>query len=284
MKTILLTGATGFIGRQILKMLSKEKVRIRPVIRSGKEPFLIRIPNLERVISSPDIFMENAEWWAEQCYGADIVIHPAWYVEPGKYLHSPLNINCLIGSLMLAKGALMAGVKRFVGIGTCFEYDLSIGKLSVDSPLKPLNTYAGAKVALYMSLAQYLPKHSIEFAWCRLFYLYGELEDERRLSPYLHKQLSSGKRAELSNGTHIRDFMDVSEAGRIIGTIAIGSKQGPINVCSGVPITIQQFAEKIADQYGFRNLLMFGAKVENITDPPCILGVPNHNVPEIFRI
>ena len=280
MRTVLLIGAAGFVGRQILKTLSGKEVKIRSVVRSGKESAFTEIPNVERVISSPDIFMENYEWWAKQCAGVDIVIHTAWYVEPGRYLQSPLNMNCLIGSLNLVKGALMAGVKRFIGVGTCFEYDLSAGVLSIDTPLKPLSAYASAKAALYMSLVKSLPEQSVEFAWCRLFYLYGELEDERRLAPYIHRQLVRGETAELTSGRQIRDFMDVSEAGRIIGIVALGSKQGPINICSGVPITVQQFAEKIADRYGRRDLLKFGARPANFVDPQCVLGIPNHDVPE----
>ena len=57
------------------------------------------------------------------------------------------------GSLNLAKGAAIAGIKRLVGVGTCFEYDLTAGVLSADTPLNPSTPYAGAKAALYMGLS-----------------------------------------------------------------------------------------------------------------------------------
>jgi len=280
MKTILLTGATGFVGKQIFKALSESNFRIVPVVRTGKESSFQNQPNVDRIVCSPDIFQESTDWWADQCTGVDIVIHAAWYAEPGKYLQSSKNMDCLIGSLTLAKGATRAGVKRFVGIGTCFEYDLSVGVLSTDTPLNPLTPYAGAKAALYMGLLQWLPEQSAEFAWVRLFYLYGEGEDERRLVPYLHKQLARGDAAELTSGTQIRDFLDVSEAGRIIAAVALGKQRGPVNVCSGVPITVRQLTEKIADTYGRRDLLKFGARPDNLVDPPCVLGIPNHGVAE----
>ena len=118
MKTVLLTGATGFVGNQILKAFSKSNTRVVPVVRSGKESTFQGLANIARVVSSSDIFQETTDWWAEQCEGVDVVIHAAWYAEPGKYLQSPKNMDCLIGSLNLAKGAAIAGVKRFVGIGT----------------------------------------------------------------------------------------------------------------------------------------------------------------------
>ena len=107
-------------------------------------------------------------------------------------MHSAQYItDCLIGSLKLAKGAVKAGIKRLVGIGTCLEYDLSLGTLSVDAPLKPITPYADTKVALYSSLSNLLPLCAVEFAWCRLFYLYGEDEDHRRLMGYLHSKLEN---------------------------------------------------------------------------------------------
>lgn len=274
MKTLLLTGASGFVGKQIFKALSESKFRIVLVVRTGKESSFQNQPNVDRIVCSPDIFQESTDWWTEQCKDIDAVIHAAWYAEPGKYLQSSKNMDCLIGSLNLAKGAATAGVKRFVGIGTCFEYDLSAGVLSTDTPLNPLTAYAGAKAALYMGLSQWLPEQSVEFAWCRLFYLYGDSEDERRLFPYLHKQLSKGESVELTSGKQIRDFLDVVEAGRRIAKIALGDQQGPINVCSGVPITVRQLAEQIADDYCRRDLLKFGARPDNMFDPPCVLGIP----------
>ena len=278
MKTILLTGATGFVGKQIFEALSKSNVRIVPVVRTGKESSFQNYPNIDRIVCSPDIFQESADWWVKKCKDIDVVIHAAWYAEPGKYLQSSKNIDCLVGSFNLAKCAARADVKRFVGIGTCFEYDLSAGVLSTDTSLNPLTPYAGAKAALYMGLSQWLPEQSVEFAWCRLFYLYGEGEDERRLVPYIHKQLAKGEAAELTSGKQVRDFLDVSEAGRIIAELALREQHGPINVCSGVPVTVRQLAEKIADTYGRRDLLKFGARPDNLVDPPCVLGIPNHGV------
>ena len=276
MKTILLTGASGFVGRQIFKALSASIFRMVPVVRIGKESLFQSQPKVDRIVCSPDIFQESSDWWAEQCKEVDVVIHAAWYAEPGKYLQSSRNMDCLVGSLNLAKGAAIAGVKRFVGIGTCFEYDLSAGVLSKDTPLNPLTPYSGAKAALYMGLSHWLPGQSVEFAWCRLFYLYGEGEDERRLVSYLHKQLVKGEAVELTSGKQIRDFLDVSEAGRIIGEVAVGEQHGPVNVCSGEPITVRQLAEQIADTYGRRDLLKFGSRPDNLVDPPCVLGIPNH--------
>lgn len=276
MKRILITGAAGFVGLQIVNAYKNLQVQLLPVVREGTLETFEGQANIERVITSPDIFSESDIWWATNCKDVDIVIHAAWYAEPGKYLFANQNMDCLIGSLGLVKGAVSAGVKRIVGIGTCFEYELTAGVLSINTPLKPITPYAAAKAALYLGLKEWLPKESVEFSWCRLFYLHGVGEDERRLAPYIHNQLKKGEVAELTSGKQIRDFMDVSDAGKKIAEIALSDLNGPVNVCSGVPITVRQFAEQIAAEYGRLDLLHFGVRPENLVDPACVVGIPNY--------
>lgn len=271
--TLLLTGASGFIGRQILRSLAEKGKQVRVVVREGKQHQFARDEAVESVLTTRDLFVESADWWKFSCEGIDTVIHAAWYAEPGDYLMSPKNLDCLAGTLQLSKGVAEAGVRRFVGIGTCFEYDLSGGILSVDTPLRPRTPYAGTKAAAFVALSQYLPQMGVEFLWCRLFYLYGDGEDPRRLVPYLHSKLAAGEPAELTNGNQIRDFLDVRQASWIIVDSALSEKQGAINICSGAPITVRQLAEQIADKYGRRDLLKFGARADNLVDPPCVLGV-----------
>ena len=277
MKKVLLTGSTGFVGSKVLKALADQDVEIHLVVRKGKEDKIPSQSNITSVISAPDLFAEKVDWWSHHCRGVDVIIHAAWYAEPGKYLQSSLNADCLSGSIELCKGAAAAGVKRFVGIGTCFEYDMTQGILSINTPIKPISPYAAAKAALSIFLNQWLKSVDVEFCWCRLFYLYGDGEDPRRLVPYIRSQLIKGEFAELTSGDQIRDYLDVSIAGRLIAKIATSELTGNVNICSGQPVTVRQLAEKVANEVGRPDLLRFGARKENLVDPPYVLGVPNFN-------
>ena len=270
---ILMTGATGFVGRQVLRELAERNCRVRAVVRAGTQDRLSPPAAIEKIVATPDLWSESAAWWADVCRSVDTVIHVAWYAEPGAYLQSPKNLECLAGTLRLAQGATQAKVRRFVGIGTCFEYDLSAGHLSVHTPLRPSTPYAEAKAAAFTELSRMLLQQGVEFAWCRLFYLYGEGENERRFVPYLRSKLMAREPAELTSGQQIRDYLDVRDAGRMIVETALGTVQGPVNICSGVAVTIRQLAERIADEYGRRDLLRFGARPDNLVDPPCVVGV-----------
>lgn len=271
-RRVLLTGATGFVGRKILSALQSTGVDVRLVIRTGTEGRLGVSSPKDRIVTR-DLFAEDAAWWSKACADVDTVIHAAWYAEPGQYLQASVNMDCLQGTLQLAKGAAAAGVRRFIGVGTCFEYDVSVGYLSIDTPLLPTTSYAGAKAATYLALIQWLPQQGVEFAWCRLFYLYGEGEDSRRLFPYVRTRIEAGESVELTSGTQTRDYLDVAVAGEKIAAIALGDATGAQNICSGHAQTVRELAEQIADGYGRRDLLKFGARPDNITDPAFVVGV-----------
>lgn len=271
-RRVLVTGAAGFVGRQIVNHLISRGIWVRAVIRKGQEK-VFSGKSIQSVISSSDLFSEDSKWWLNALDGIDTVIHTAWYTEPDKYLQSINNLDCLIATINIAKWSVKSGVKKFVGIGTCFEYDLSYNPLTVESPLRPQSLYAVSKVATFMTLSQLFNAERVQFSWCRLFYLYGEGEHDKRLIPYIHKKLANSEPVLLTKGDQIRDFINVNDAGRLIAETSLNSSVGPVNICSGIPITVREIAEKIADGYGRRDLLKFGARPENYTDPPCVVGL-----------
>lgn len=273
MKHILLTGASGFVGRQILKALKAKGHQVSVTMRPGRT-----LPEgyaADRVIYTPDLFAAPDAFWTDALSGVDALVHAAWYVEPGKYLDSPKNLDCVSGTLALARGAVAAGVKHLVGIGTCMEYRLPGEHLDIHQPLEPSTLYAASKLSLFHMLGTYLARTDTAFSWCRLFYLYGEGEYPQRLVPHVHAGLRKGEIVKLSAGTQLRDFLDVSEAGRQIASVVDTRQQGPINICSGRAITIRALVEAIADDYGRRDLLEFGTAAIHPSDPAAVVGVPN---------
>jgi dTDP-6-deoxy-L-talose 4-dehydrogenase (NAD+) len=275
MSNILLTGASGFVGRQTARALIARGHRLRLVLRRGGFARSGLPDGAAEIIETDDLFAEDADWWADALSDIDTVIHAAWYVEPGKYLDSPHNIDCTIGSLMIAEGALRAAVRKFIGIGTCFEYRLPNAAITEASEPGPVTLYAAAKLALCRMLEKRFAGTGVDFAWARLFYLYGEGEHPARLFPLLHRKLSAGEPMVLSAGDKIRDFLDVADAGRLIATLAETGQTGIANICSGRPVTIREVAEEIADIYGRRDLLTFGAATLHPRDPEAVAGICN---------
>ncbi len=269
---VTLTGATGFVGRQILRALLERGCNVRVIVRDSAK--LIEELNNSRltIIQTEDLFNEPLERLTRLIAGTEILIHSAWYTESSDYQSSIRNIDCLAGTLNLARAFADGGGKRLIGIGSCAEYDFTDGLLSLDTPLKPSTLYAASKVAAFEVLKQFAKNRNMEYAWCRLFYLYGHGQDDGRLTSYLHKQLSVGEKVLLTHGEQVRDFLEVTEAAGMIVDLALSDYQGAANICSGSGLTVRQFAMSIADQYGRRDLLCFGVKPENPYDPPYVVG------------
>jgi nucleoside-diphosphate-sugar epimerase len=271
--TVTLTGATGFVGKQILRNLLERGCSVRALVRDPSRLHGMPARAALEVVQTPDLFTEATGRLEELIAGSETVVHAAWHAEPGKHHTSPLHLPCLIGTLNLAYVFAAVGGKRFVGVGSCAEYDPSAGLMSTDTPLAPNTLYGACKASAFQVLRYFLDTEGVSFAWCRIFNLYGEGADERLLVPYIRRQLKAGQEVLLTSGDQVRDFLDVKDAARMITDVALGQQQGAANICSGEAVSIRQLAERIADEYGRRDLLRFGARPENIFDPPRVVGV-----------
>lgn len=274
MTRVLLTGASGFVGRQVLRALCEKGAGVTATFRPGQS-----VPDGVTPLYTPDLFAEPEDFWASACKDHDAVIHVAWYAEPGKYLHAAQNLDCLVGTIRLAQGAKAAKVAHFQGVGTCFEYDLATetllrhAPLTTDAPIGPTTAYGAAKAAAFLALSR--QAGAMAFAWTRLFYLYGEGEDTRRLVPYIHAQLAAGLPVELTSGGQWRDFLNVREAGRQIAAVTLDGLTGPLNICSGKAVTVADLAKTIAREYGRLDLVRLGVRPDRADDPPYVVGAPS---------
>lgn len=271
---ILLTGATGFVGSHILEELIKSKLKTKIVVR---ESSIIKLDNVDlkdvNICFIDDLFSATDDEIDTILKDVKIIIHSAWYVEHGSYLTSTKNLECLSGTLNLARAASRNHITKFVGLGTCYEYDLSRGVLTIDSPLNPNTLYGAAKVATYYSLREFFLLEGISFSWCRLFYLYGPRENPNRLVPSIRNSLTRGIPIKLTTGTQIRDYINVIDAAKMIVKISNSSSEGSFNISTGKGLSVRKLAETIADEYNRRDLLRFGERPENLTEPQTIIGV-----------
>ena len=270
---IALTGATGFVGRHILRALIRKNLMVRVLVRDETilEPIAFGYDDLE-VVNVKDIFSEDSCRLAKFLVGVDTLIHAAWYVNPSDYLNATKNLDCLKGTIDLAIAFSQAGGRRFVGIGTCAEYATSAEMITVDTQLRPSNLYAACKASAFQVLTELYKLQRCSFSWCRLFYLYGEGEKTGRLVPYIRDRLSNCLEVELSSGNQVRDWLEVAAAADLIVERALSNREGAYNVCSGIGVSVRDFATRVADEYGRTDLLRFGCHPDNPFDPPYVVG------------
>ena len=270
--TIVVTGGTGFVGREVLPLLIEAGFNVKLVVRALPAD---HGPNSNlQIIQSPNLFAESHDWWSSVCSGANQVLHLAWIATPGRYLDSEINYECLQGTMAFADGAIAAGVLHFTGIGTCLEYAPSSETIPVSHPLHPISIYAKCKVTAFESLSLLFAAAGVGFAWCRLFHLYGEHESPLRLGGYLQKCLQENQVAQLSDGADILDFSDVKDVARSIVRVVCQKYQGPANICSGHAQSVRQFAEGFASRMGKSNHLRFSPRAPNSQPPKFIVGEP----------
>ena len=65
-RQVLVTGGTGFVGKQIVRSLATHEAAITLVVRRGKKSAAPSFPAIKRVISTCDLFQEPPEWWSSQ--------------------------------------------------------------------------------------------------------------------------------------------------------------------------------------------------------------------------
>ena len=131
-KRVLVTGATGFVGNQIVLAAKSFGYTVIACCRKGSTQKLIG--QVDDVLEVDDLFAQTSAWWTIKLQNVDSVIHCAWYVELADTSNSPKQLNCVVGSIELAKGAINANVQDFVSLGTCFEYDLSYEFINGHAP------------------------------------------------------------------------------------------------------------------------------------------------------
>ena len=272
MKNILITGSGGFVGKQVLNQLEETKHNIS-VISSKNSKFFSNYKNVKRIINSKDLFLQEESWFRKCLKNVDIVIHLAWYANPEDYLFNIKNIECLEGTLKLAKAFSKSKAKRFIGIGTCIEYKNSNKPLSSSSPLDPKSLYASCKSAAYFSLRSLIKDSNKEFAWCRLFYMFGEGQSSEKLHGYILDRIKKNSIVELSSGEQKKDYTDVKFAAKEIIKVSLSNYQGAYNICSGEGKSVKEIALEIAKQNGGEHLLRFGAKESSDLDQLDIIGV-----------
>jgi nucleoside-diphosphate-sugar epimerase len=267
---VLVTGASGFVGSQVARELLERGHEVRASVRAASVRDAVEDLGGRIDWVTADVFADDPAALANLVRGVEACVHLAWYAVPGQYLASPENLRCATGSLRLLEALAAAGCRRVVGVGSCFEYDFEPGTLVETGPVRPQSLYAASKLATRYMAEPLARLRGVEFAWARLFYLYGPFEDRRRLVPSVIDALLQGQPVEVTRGTQVRDFLHVADVGRALAAVALGDLTGVVNVGSGQPVTVREVVSTIETLLGRGGLVRFGARPENPTDPPIV--------------
>jgi nucleoside-diphosphate-sugar epimerase len=263
MSRVMLTGATGFVGRHTLTALAEAGHEVHAVARR-------RGPELAGVTWHEVDLLAGCEVVGE--VEPEVLVHLAWYVEHGEFWSSAENVRWVEASLALLRAFVVAGGQRALMTGTCAEYEWSREVYAEDAPLAPGTLYGAAKHGLHVVAATFAEQAGISLVWARLFLLYGPFEAQGRFVPSLVLPLLRGEPARMTAGSQRRDLLHVGDAGAAIAALADSSIAGPVNIASGIGVTLRDVGERIASLCGAEELLAVGAVPARPQEPPSLVA------------
>jgi nucleoside-diphosphate-sugar epimerase len=264
---VLLTGATGFVGRHTLAHLVAAGHDLHAVTSREEQGEDDRVTwHRADLLTSTDVVAEVAP---------DVLLHLAWYVEPGRFWTAQENIRWVEASLALLRTFHAAHGRRAVLAGTSAEYDWSAAGESCHerrTPLRPTTLYGAAKHALHGVAAQFAAQARFELAWGRIFFVYGPGEPDGRLVPSVGRALLAGEPVRTTRGDQVRDFMHVGDVAAAFAALADSDVTGPVNVASGEPVAVRDVVDGLAAAVGRPDLLRRGALPDREGDPPRLVA------------
>jgi nucleoside-diphosphate-sugar epimerase len=269
MGRVLVAGLGGFIGRNVPRFLLDRGFEVCGIGRSERPADLDAKVDWVRI----DLFDHAAAAAQVKALRASHCLDLAWHVEHGKFWRAPGNLACAGAAINLLQAFAESGGKRFVGAGTCAEYDWSYGYLSENvTPRRPHTPFGRLKNALFEATMAHAETVGISAAWGRIFFLYGPRETETRLVPHVITSLLGGRSAKTSHGEQIRDFLHVEDVAGALAALTASEVGGAVNIASGRPVAVKAIIGEIGRQLGRMDLLELGAIPTQPGEPPLLVG------------
>jgi len=240
---VLVTGATGFVGRHLVAALLARCCEVRAVARNAEKaqgmPWINHVEFVAADIHAADL---NVVALTE---GIDALAHLAWPGLPNYRALFHFEHN-LMADYRFIKSAIEAGVPQVLVTGTCFEYGMQSGPLSESTEPRPSNPYGLAKHTLHLFLQNLQQEQPFTLQWARLFYLHGEGQNPNSLLAALDRAIDSGEASfNMSAGEQLRDFLAIETAASHLAAILHQRDfGGVINCASGHPVSVRALVEQ----------------------------------------
>ena len=269
---VLVTGATGFVGRHLVEALLACGCEVRAVARNAETaanlPWIKAVEFVAADIHAADLDI------AALTDGIDALAHLAWPGLPNYQALFHFEHN-LMADYRFIKGAVEAGVSQVLVTGTCFEYGLQSGPLSEQTAPLPSNPYGLAKNTLRLFLENLQRVQPFKLQWARLFYLHGEGQNPNSLLAALDRAIDAGDVSfNMSAGEQLRDYLAIdTAAGYLAAIVQQREFDGVINCSSGQPVSVRALVEQRLRERGAAIRLNLGHYPYPTHEPMAFWGV-----------
>lgn len=239
-KTVIVTGASGFIGQHLIPILIKNKYKVIAISRSLEKIKKFEwFKNVDYIKYDLKNKLEGIEVSSDMS-----LIHLAWS-NIKKYNSLDHFEYSLPQSYKLIKFLVNLGVSQVLVTGTCYEYGLQSGPLSSRSNLIPNTSYGLAKNTLRQNLEFLAKEMPYILQWARLFYMYGKGQNSDSLLSQLDRAINNNETVfNMSGGEQLRDYLPVELVAQYLFDLFEKNTAGIYNICSGKPISVRNLVEK----------------------------------------
>ena len=234
-ETILLTGATGFLGSHLLEALIQQNYPVVVLKRSTSN--IWRIANLSGEYKCYDVDIQPIEQ-AFKDQHIDCVIHTAChYGRNGDSISQIVESNLMFG-LRILDACLKYRTCTFLNTDTLLQ--------------KHLNYYTLSKKQFVEWLVQQVD--NIQIVNLKLEHMYGPKDDTTKLVPWVVSQLHRNlDEIKLTKGEQQRDFIYIDDVVsaylRILENVSFLKKFNEFDVGTGRLITVRNFLEQLKEIY-----------------------------------
>ena len=253
---IAVTGGSGFIGKNLLKILVKNKNnQIINLYRS-------KIFNHPRVRNIKfDLFKKTKKNLYQVIGSPEYLIHLAW--DHLNDYDSKSHFKTYTHNIKFFKELYNRQLKKIFVMGTCFEYGKRSGELKENFKTNPSNNYSISKDSLRKFLFNFFKKKKTLILWGRLFYVFGEGQNSRTLYGQINQTIKNkNKTFNIPKNNPTKDYLEVNNVAKIIiSLIKKTNKNDIINICSGRPVSLKKLINswlkkknyKLKINYGYLN-------------------------------
>jgi nucleoside-diphosphate-sugar epimerase len=251
LRKIVVTGATGFVGANLVHALIEQKdVELYVITRSSSHSSrLDSIKHKFKEILYVSLDNRNELFKLIERIKPDIVYHLATYGGfPNQADQTQMIQSNLQATMNLLDASIAYGVKTFINTGSSSEYGLKDAPMTETDVCEPVNFYGITKLAATNYCTMLGKNSQTKVCTLRLFSPYGPLEDRSRLYASIIDALSRDESSKLSRPQSVRDFIEIEKVVQVYLEIVQADFQSGdiVNVASGKQQTIEQFYQTIA--------------------------------------
>jgi UDP-glucose 4-epimerase len=236
---VLLTGASGFLGRPALEALVS---RGHEVLALSRQPAPRQLPAEVRWrqsdLNEPDSYRAAVADFAPQS-----ALHLAWEGIPDFGL--PTCLRNLTSGAVLGEILFRAGCRHLAVSGSCWEYGKVTGRIAEECrPVTP-GIFAASKTSQRLLLESLATAAGATVAWGRVFYPYGPRQKASSLAPTLCRAVIAGERPSLKTPAVVNDFLYVDDTAEALVLLAETPTTGVFNIGSGVGTPVGTLADML---------------------------------------